>query len=42
MLASVFEGLLQPVHLMIGISVLVIIGTPAFLIGRWLWRKGSH
>jgi hypothetical protein len=38
---AMFEGLFQPVHLLVGIAMLLIVGTPVFLIGRWLWRKGS-
>ncbi len=37
-----FEGLLAPAHLTVGIFMLVLFGTPILLIGRWLWRKGSH
>jgi hypothetical protein len=35
--AFMFEGLLQPMHLLVGFVLLI----PVFLICRWLWRVGS-
>jgi hypothetical protein len=32
------EGLLEPMHLLVGIIVLVLV----FLVCRWLWHAGSR
>lgn len=32
-----FEGLLEPVHLIVGLCIAV----PVFMIGRVIWRVGS-
>jgi hypothetical protein len=35
------DGLFQPIHLLVGLPVVLGIFAPFFLVCRWLWRRAK-